>query len=128
MKKNQSGQALILIIFAIALAISILGGAVITAVSLGKNAREGQNSRLASNAAESGLEYALIFLVRNPTVCSGSQTFNINNVEVAVTYSFADPVCTVTSSAQVDTVIKRFQTEATISNQRVTYCCWKALP
>ncbi|MDO8260599.1 MAG: hypothetical protein Q7T50_03840 [Candidatus Magasanikbacteria bacterium] len=129
MKKFESGQALIIIIFAIALAITILGGVTISAITLGKNARLVQDSETAYYAAEGGLEYGLIKLNRNPTGCvNPTDNLTIETSNVVVSYSLSGAVCTVLSTATNGTVLKKFQVQATIANSKVTYCCWKEVP
>lgn len=128
MKTNSQGQALIIVIFGIALAISVISGSVITAVTLGKNARLTLDSQQATYAAETGLENALLKLIRNPNACNGSDSLTIGNSAVTINYTSSLPNCTISASATLGTVLKKIEVIATETNGKLTYCCWKEVP
>ncbi len=129
MRKNESGQALIILIFAIALSITILTGVTLTAVTLAKNNFLTETSQSAYYGAESGAEYALLRLVRAPNSCGNPEdTLTIDTSTVKVSYNLVGSLCTVSITSTNDTIVKKIQVQATIANSKVTYCCWKELP
>src|SRR3990172_1855469 len=129
MKKTESGQALIILIFAIGLSITILTGVTLTAVTLAKNTFLTENSQTTYYAAESGAEYALLRLIRAPGSCGAKiENLIIDSSSVTISYSLAGSICTVTITGQKDTLLKKIQFQATITNSKVTYCCWKEQP
>ncbi|HSX58123.1 MAG TPA: hypothetical protein VLE47_02510 [Candidatus Saccharimonadales bacterium] len=125
---KEKGQALIIVIFGIAIAITILTGAVVTAITLGKNARLGEDAQSALLAAESGGEVALEKLVRDPNSCSGTESLSVNSASVTISYSLAAPNCTIVSTAQMGTLVKKIQIIANLSSNKVTYSSWKEIP
>lgn len=127
MSKNQNGQALIILIFAIALGISIFSGAVIAAIGLAKANFLNENGTSVYYAAESGAEYGLLKLIRNPS-CVANDSLTIDSASVEVGYSLNGSICTVTATAQLQSVLKKIQVQATIAGSKVTYCCWKEIP
>ncbi len=129
MKKTDSGQALIILIVAIALAITILSGVTLSAITLAKNTFLIENSQTTYYAAESGAEYALMKLVRNPSGCANPvDTLAVDASSVSVSYNLVGSICTISVTSTNGTVIKKIQLQATLANSKVTYCCWKELP
>ena len=129
--KNESGQALIILIVAMALAITILTGVTLTAVTLAKSTLLTKDSQTAYYAAESGVEYGLMKLVRNPSSCDApapNDDLTIDASTVTISYGLVESVCTISVTGTNGTVLKKFQVQATIANSKVTYCCWKELP
>ena len=124
-------RALIILIFAIALSITILTGVTLTAVTLAKNTRLTEDSQVAYYAAESGVEYGLMRLIRNPGSCNSpalNDNLTIDTYSITVSYNLVGSVCTVSVTSFSGTVLKKFQVQATIANSKVTYCCFKELP
>lgn len=129
MKRVQSGQALIILIVAIALAITILTGVTLTAITLAKNTFLTENSQTTYYTAESGAEYALMRLIRSPGSCGAPvDNLTFDTSTVVVSYNLVGSTCTVSVTSTNNTVIKKLQIQATIANSKVTYCCWKELP
>lgn len=128
-KQNESGQALIILIVAIALSITILTGATLTAITLAKNTFLTETSLTAYYGAESGVEYGLMKLIRNPGNCPApNDALTIDASTVTISYGLVGPVCTISVTSVNGTVLKKIQVQATIANSKVTYCCWKELP
>ena len=129
MKKTESGQALIILIFAIGLSITILTGVTLTAVTLAKNTFLTETSQTTFYAAESGVEYGLMKLIRTPSGCGAPvDSLTIGSSTVTVSYSLVGSVCTIAVTSTNNTIVKKVQVQATISGSKVTYCCWKELP
>ena len=128
-KLNSSGQALVLLLFAIAFSITIFTSVTITAISLGKSTFLNEQGSFLYYSTEAGIDYGLMRLVRQPTSCnSTNDLLTVDNASVTVSYSLAGSTCTVTSTAISGTVQKSLQIQATLSNQKVTTCCSKELP
>ena len=124
----KDGQALIVLIVAIALSISILTAVVISSIGLGKNISRGYLGKRVYHSAETGADYALIKLARNPN-CSGTDTFTIDSANVTVTYTDSGGDCIVESTAQESSVIKTIQVQASYSVDHIfNYCCWVEKP
>lgn len=129
MNRFESGQALIILIFAIALAITILTGVTLAAITLNKNTRLTETAQTAYYGAESGAEYALMKLIRDPSSCGGpTDSFPIDSANVTVTYSLVGTNCTISVVSNLDTILKKLQVQATISGSKVIPCCWKEQP
>ncbi len=129
MIRQSRGQALIILIFAIALAITILSGVTLAAITLGKNTRLSEDAQTAYFAAEGGAEYALLKLIRNPAGCANpSDNLTLDTTTVTISYSLVGSTCTVLAISNKGTVQKKVQLQATINASRVDYCCWQELP
>ena len=126
--RNQKGQALIIAIFGLAFAIVVVSQAVIVAITLGKNSHIVEDAQAAYYTAQSGLETSVLKLERSPTGCSGTDNLTVGQNNATVTYSFSSPTCTLVSTGQVGTVVKKLQASATIgANSLITVCCWKEI-
>jgi hypothetical protein len=125
---SEKGQALIILIVAAGLAISVLTTVAITALSLGKNTAKGEAGRAVYYVAESGAEYGILKLMRTPT-CSGSDSFTVDQTSVTVTYNPAGSSCVVTATAQKGNIQKKILLEGSYdTNQVFNYCCWQEIP
>jgi len=127
-RQSEAGQALIIFIVAIAVALSILTAAIFTSIGQGKNTFRGLVGRRLYYAAETGIEYALLRLIRNPA-CSGADNIIIDSINVAITYTDAGANCLVTSKAQNQNIIKTIQVEASYDPSWVfNYSNWTEVP
>lgn len=132
---KQNGQALILIIIASAVALTILTSAILAAVGQARSSlttRSGQNVYF---AAESAADQSIIKLIRTPTFtpytsCPASENYTQDSININVNYGVFFGVCVVTSQAQKDTVIKKIQSLAgnDASSRVFNICCWKEIP
>jgi len=129
MNKSDSGQALIILIFALALAITILAGVTLAAITLSKNIYLTETAQTAYLGAESGAEYALMKLIRDPSSCTGlTEDLAIDSAAVTLNYNLSGTTCTISIESQLANVLKKLQLQAQISGGRVTFCCWKEQP
>lgn len=126
--KKQNGQALIIVIFAIALAITIFSSAIISVINLNKNARLAEDGFSTLRQAEAGAEYALLKLVRNPNACSNLESFSLDSATITINFSQSGTNCTILVTSQIDTIIKKVQVQAIISGNLVSYTSWKEMP
>lgn len=126
---KQKGQALIILIFGMALAVTILSTVVVAAVAQAKNGLQFQFGEQTYSAAESGAEYAALKLLRSPQACSGNDNLNFGSTNVLVSYSTTGTNCTVVSSAAGTNSLKKISFQASYSaNLNFTVCCWKEIP
>src|SRR3990172_3400841 len=99
---KEKGQALIILIVAIALTLSVLTASLLASISQAKASSTSRFGQKVYYAAESGAEYGLLKVMRNPSNCTGSDTLNQDSVAVTITYSPSGSSCVVTSEAVQD--------------------------
>ncbi|OGY28428.1 MAG: hypothetical protein A2Z42_00575 [Candidatus Woykebacteria bacterium RBG_19FT_COMBO_43_10] len=126
---KEKGQALIILIVAVALTLSVLTASLLASIS---QARASSTSRLGQKvyyAAESGAEYGLLKSLRNPGSCTGSDTLNQDSVSVTITYNSAGTSCVVTSEATQNNILKKIRVENSYTPSQIfTTCCWSEIP
>ena len=96
---KEKGQALIILIVAIALTLSVLTASLLASISQAKASSTSRLGQKVYYAAESGAEYGLLKSLRNPGSCTGSETLNQDSVLVTITYTPSGTSCVVTSEA-----------------------------
>ena len=126
---SQRGQALIILIVAIALTLSVLTASLLASVSQAKASSTSRLGQKVYYAAESGAEYGLLKLLRNPGSCTGSDTLNQDLVSVTITYNSAGTSCVVTSEATQNNILKKIRVESSYTPSQIfTTCCWSEIP
>lgn len=126
---KEKGQALITLLVAIAVSLSILTAATISSIDLGKNVSRNALGRKVYYAAETGAEYGLMKLMRNPTTCSGTDDLTLDSANITITYTDLGTNCEVSSKAQLKDLVKTIQVEASYdSNQIFNYSNWIETP
>jgi len=125
----QRGQALIILIVAISLALLVLTSAVLRSIGQAKFSARNKLGQKVYYAAEAGVEYGLIKTLRDPNNCSGSDAFTLDSATVNVTYNIAGSNCQITSEATEGNLIKKIQVESSYNSSK-TYetCCWLEVP
>src|SRR3989344_3398857 len=81
---NQKGQALIILLVAIALALSILTAAITSSIVQGKNTSRNILGRRVYYAAETGAEYALMKIMRTPGSCNGTDNLALGSANINI--------------------------------------------
>jgi len=126
---KEKGQALIILIVAIALTLSVLTASLLASVSQAKASSTSRLGQKVYYAAESGAEYGLLKLMRNPGNCTGSDTLNQDLVSVTITYNSAGTSCVVTSEATQNNILKKIRVEGSYTPSQIfTTCCWSEIP
>ena len=126
---NQKGQALIILLVAIALALTILTAAITSSIVQGKNTSRNILGRRVYYAAETGAEYALMKMMRTPGSCSGTDNLTFGSANINILYSTSGPNCVISSTAQEGDLIKKITVESSYDgNQIYNYCCWTENP
>jgi len=123
----QAGQALIVLLVAAAVTLSVLTAATLASIGQGKASARNELGRKAYYAAEAGAEYALIKLMRDPDPagCPGTDTLTVGNANVTITYNLTGGNCQITSKATQSNVIKTIQLQAAYNtNQIFNYSGW----
>jgi len=125
----KEGQALIIILVAAAVTLSVLTFATLAAIGQAKSSGRNELGRKVYYAAESGAETALIKLMRDPTSCTGSENLTIGTASVAINYALVSGNCTVTSKASQSNIIKTITLQASYnSNLIFNYSGWFEVP
>ena len=121
----KGGQALIILIVAAAITLSVLTAATLAAIGQGKASARNELGRKAYYAAEAGAEYALIKLMRNPAGCLGTDNLSIDPLTTTITYTATGSACLVRSKAAGSNVVKSIQLQGSYdSNQIFNYSSW----
>ncbi len=121
-QKKQKGQALITLLFITVIAITISSAAIIV---LTLNSRASQRMISGNDAyflAESGIENAMIRLLRDPTYTGETLTLADGTVEVTVT---GDSQKTVVAKGSVGDYIRTIQVVVERINGVFTISSWK---
>src|SRR3990167_3036457 len=129
---KQKGQALILLVIAVAAAISVITTAVLASVGQARATVQNELGKIVYYSAESASDQAILKLIRDPSSCSGSESFTQNSISITITYTTILGVCSVTSQAQKNNVLRKIQFSAGYDNdpasptyRKFTVCCWK---
>jgi hypothetical protein len=121
---NQTGQALITLLFFIVIAVSITSAAVIIILVGSTAATKVQEGARVYYVAESGIENALLRLLRDPAYTG--ETMAVNDGTVTITVSGA-PAYTITAVGTVGKHQKTIQATAQYSNGVLDVSNWKEM-
>lgn len=116
---KEKGQALIILIVAAAVAISVLTAATLAAINQGKNSSRNELGRKVYYAAEAGAEYALIKLMRDPASCTGTESFTIDSAAITITLTPVSGNCRVISKASKGIITKSITTQASYNSSQI---------
>ena len=127
---KEKGQALIILIVAIAVALTVLSAAIMQSVGAAKISATSTLGEKVYFAAESGAEYGLIKLMRDPDPinCNGADSLNQDGISIQISYSYnaLDSTCVITSQSQKNNLIKKIRVEASYNPSQIfQYCCWR---
>jgi hypothetical protein len=109
---SDSGQALIILLVAAAVSLSVFTAATLASIGQGKSSGRNELGRKVYYAAETGAEYALIKLMRDPSACTGAENLTIGSASVAISYSLVSGNCTITSKATQSSIVKTISVQA----------------
>lgn len=121
---KHSGQALITLLFFVLIALTITSGAIIIIIDNSVSVSKFQEGTLAYYAAESGVENALLRLLRDPNYTG--ETLTINSETVTVTVSGSNPK-TVVSVGQDGNFKRTVQAQMNYTSGFYTISNWKEL-
>ena len=126
---SGSGQALIILLVAAAVTLSVLTAATLASIGQGKASTRNELGRKVYYAAEAGSEYALMKLMRDPASCTGTENLTIGSANVAISYNLVSGNCTVTSKAIQSNVVKTISVQAAYNPSYIfNYSGWSETP
>jgi len=125
----KEGQALIILLVAAAVALSVLTFATLAAISQGKSSGRNELGRKVYYAAETGAEYALMKLMRDPASCTGTENLTIGSANITVSYNLVSGDCIITSKASQGSIVKTISLQGSYDiNQIFNYSGWSETP
>lgn len=125
----KEGQALIILIVAVAISILVLTSAILASIGQAKSSARNKLGQKVYYAAEAGAEYGLIKIMRDPTSCSGTSSLTQDSINITINYNLAGGNCTVMSQAQKDNIIKKIEVVASYdANWVFDYSNWSEIP
>ncbi|MDP2585656.1 MAG: pilus assembly PilX N-terminal domain-containing protein [Candidatus Levybacteria bacterium] len=123
-KVKEKGQALITLLFFVLISLTITSGAIIIIITNSTSASKLAEGTQAYYAAESGVENALLRLLRDPNYTG--ETLTIGSTTAVITVTGANPK-TVVSIGQNGNFKRKVSTQMTYSNGYYTFSNWKEL-
>ena len=123
--KSSTGQTLITLLFFMIIAITMLTGTLIVIFNVTTGQTKIQQSRSAYYIAESGMENALIRLLRDPAY--NGETLTIGEGTAVVNITNNGSIYIATSSATVGNFVQKIQVVASYTNNILSIQTWKEL-
>jgi len=126
MKNNyyQKGQSLVTVLVFSVVAISVATAAVVIMINVSQGTIRVEGNVIAKQTAESGIENALLRLLRDPSYTGETLTVGDGTVEITVTGT--NPKI-VTAVANINSHTKTIEAEATFTNGVMTVTSWKEI-
>ena len=126
---REKGQALIILIVAVALTLSVLTASLLASISQAKASSISRLGLRVYYAAESGAEYALMKFMRDPASCAGTDLLNQDSIQITISYNLSGSNCQITSEATQNTILKKVLLEANYNSSQIfNTCCWSEIP
>ena len=122
--KLQNGQALVTLLFFVLISLTITSAAIIIIIANSLSANSFQEGTKAYYTAESGVENALLRLLRDPNYTG--ETLTIGTTTAKVTVTGTNPK-TIVSVGQDGNFERTVQAQATYNNGFYTFSGWKEL-
>lgn len=125
MKKqnNHSGQAMVTLLIFVSIAIVVITGTVIVIVSNTLSATVSQQSLLVGQAAENGVENALLRLLRDPTYAGETVSFNGFPTTITVSGSATDK--TIISTVTTVNIQRKITARINYNNNIMSVTFWQ---
>ncbi len=120
----ERGQALITLLFFVLISLTITSGAIIIIIANSISGSRSQEGTLAYYIAESGVENALLRLLREPNYTG--ETLTIGSTTAVITVTGANPK-TVVSVGQNGNFKRTVQAQMTYSNGYYTFSSWREI-
>ena len=121
----EGGQALVTLLFFVLISLTITSAAIIIIIINANTVGKFQEGTLAYNAAESGVENALLRLLRDPNYTG--ETLTIDTATAVVTVTGANPTKTVVSVGQNGNFKRTIQAQMTYTSGYYTFSNWKEI-
>lgn len=123
-KNNERGQALVTLLYIMVIGIAITSAiAVIMLVNIlgGGTMQQGE---LAYYTAESGIENAMLNLLRNPSYTG--ETFNLGAGSVTTQVTSQNPL-TIVATGRYNNIARKIQVQTIYNNNVLTISSWKEI-
>jgi len=124
-RRSRPGQALVLLLVFIAIATTIIGGAVAITIINSQSTSKFALGEKALAVAESGIDNAILRILRDPNSTYVSETLTVDEGSAQVTVSYSLPNILITSQAEVSNIIRKIEVVGTYQNNRLTVTSWK---
>jgi len=125
---KERGQALITLLFFVLISLTITSGAIIIIIANSISVSKLQEGALAYYAAESGVENALLRLLRDPNYGQpGGETLTIDTSTAVITVTKSGNTATVVTVGQNGNFKRTVQAQMTYNNGYYTFSNWKEL-
>lgn len=121
--QRQEGQALVTLLFFMVITIIITSAAIIIIIVNTQSTTKSEQGLLALQIAESGMENALLRLLRDPNY-SGEPALTVGNGTATITISGTNPK-TIVSKATLGSFVRTVQVEVEDLNGILTINSWK---
>ena len=121
MKKNTQGQALLTFLIFVLISLTITSAASVVSLINSQSSQKIEQGTITAQAAESGVENALLRLLRDPSY--SGETLSIGTSTVVVTISGS----TITSVATNGNFKRQIQVITSYTNNVLTITSWKEL-
>lgn len=132
MKHNfASGQALVTLLFFVVIAVTVTSASVIMILTNSQGHSKLEQGTVAYLVAESGIENALLRLLRNPTYCG--EVLPVGDGSATITVADANNTCngaspfTITSVGRVRDLSRTIQIVGTYGISGLTISSWREL-
>lgn len=125
LKTNQSGQALVTLLFFMIIAITVIAAAIAVIYINNRATTRLEGGTIAYYVAESGIENALLRLLRDPGYTG--EIIQIDLATVVIQVTGTEPK-TVTSTATSGQFVRKLQTVIGYTNNILTISSWKEIP
>ena len=126
---SGSGQALIILLVAAAVTLSVLTAATLASIGQAKSSGRNELGRKVYYAAETGAEYALMKLMRDPASCAGTDNLTIGSASVTISYSLVSGTCTVAAKAAQGNIVKTISVQSSYNPSFIfNYSGWSEIP
>ena len=118
----ESGQTLVTLLVFIVMATVVTTAATAVMINTSQASTRVEGSNLATSVAESGIENALLRLLRDPSYTG--ETLSVGNGSATITVSGTDPK-TITSIGRINNYIKTVEVTVTYNDNIMTVTSWK---
>ncbi|MBI2641878.1 hypothetical protein HYW87_04815 [Candidatus Roizmanbacteria bacterium] len=121
---KQSGQTLVTLVFFMGIAMTIIASAAIILFINAQGVTKFQEGMSAYYIAESGIENAILRLLRNPSYAG--ETLNLDSGVATVQVVNRNPIA-ITSVGKVGNFVRKIEATASYTNNILTITSWKEI-
>lgn len=123
----QSGQALVTMLLFVIISVTISTAAMIIILINAKNTSKVEEADMCKAAAESGIEDALLRILRNSSYTVGTYTLTLNGGNINVNVTNSGSSYTITSSGTCNNTVQTIKATASISNNAIANITWQQI-